>query len=176
MSRDRQRVSLEEGLSLDLNKLARDHLVERGARFDDRALRWVRPQWGETASGHVKAIPPVVDAGDNLTYRPPSAQMDRFDSTRGDLQFRTGEATFHIGPEGAPSGNRGCSFFTEREGSLARHIASAQVGPTPDPRHCRSRLTASAPIDLGTRPKSGGVSFLFQTPTLSPTQERTDGR
>ena len=55
MSRDRQRVPLEEGLSLDLNKLARYHIVERGARSDDRLLRWVHPQWGETASGHVSA-------------------------------------------------------------------------------------------------------------------------
>ena len=55
MSRDRQRVPLEEGLSLDLNKFARYHLVERGARSDDRFLRWVRPQWGDIASGHVSA-------------------------------------------------------------------------------------------------------------------------
>ena len=55
MSRDRQRVPLEEGLSLDLNKFARYHLVERGARSDDRSVRWVHPQWGETASGHVSA-------------------------------------------------------------------------------------------------------------------------
>ena len=48
MSRDRQRVPLDEGLSLDLNKLARYHLVERGARSDDRALRWVHPQWGRS--------------------------------------------------------------------------------------------------------------------------------
>ena len=55
MSRDRQRVPLEEGLSLDLNKLTRQDFVVRGACSDDRFVRWVHPQWGEKASGHVSA-------------------------------------------------------------------------------------------------------------------------
>ena len=55
MSRARQRVPLEEGLSLDLNKLARYGLIERGANSSERLVRWVHPQLGQLACGLVSA-------------------------------------------------------------------------------------------------------------------------
>jgi hypothetical protein len=59
----------------------------------------------------------VVDTGDNLSCRPPSAPMGHFDSTRGDPQS---ERRNHIGPEGAPSENRGRFFhFVRNEVVLA---------------------------------------------------------
>jgi hypothetical protein len=55
VSRARQRIPLEEGLSLDLNKLVRHDTIERGVRSGDRPVCWVHPHWGEVASGFVSA-------------------------------------------------------------------------------------------------------------------------
>src|SRR6266480_2719732 len=55
MSRPRRRVCLQEGLHLDLNKLARSGFIRRGARTDPRNIQWTYPHWGEIASGSVSA-------------------------------------------------------------------------------------------------------------------------
>src|SRR6266513_2099730 len=55
MPRSRQRVCLQEGLFLDLNRLARDGFVRRGACTNERSIRWTHPDFGEIATGFVSA-------------------------------------------------------------------------------------------------------------------------
>jgi hypothetical protein len=89
------------------------------------------------APEHLLSRARIVDAGDNPTCGPPSAQMCRYDSTRGD-PIPNGETTYGLLSSNveSPSGHTGGVFFTEHESSISKHIASGQVG-------CRSRLTAS---------------------------------
>jgi len=55
MPRPRERVCLQEGLKLDLNRLARRGFVERGARSGPVGIRWTHSYWGEIASGFISA-------------------------------------------------------------------------------------------------------------------------
>ena len=55
MARPRQRVCLQEGLHLDLNQLARDGFIQRGAHTGERNIKWTHPHWGLVASGFVSA-------------------------------------------------------------------------------------------------------------------------
>ena len=55
MPRPRRRVCLQEGLHLDLSQLARDGLIQRGARTGQRVIQWTHPHWGEIASGFIGA-------------------------------------------------------------------------------------------------------------------------
>ena len=56
MPRSRQRACLEHGLKLDLNKLARQGLVRRGARSGPYLIRWSWTHTGEgIASGLITA-------------------------------------------------------------------------------------------------------------------------
>ncbi|MGN6310413.1 MAG: hypothetical protein ACTHNN_12755 [Xanthobacteraceae bacterium] len=54
MSRPRQRVCLQDGLKLDLNRLIRDRLIRRDA-FVSNFIRWSHSYWGEVATGSVAA-------------------------------------------------------------------------------------------------------------------------
>ena len=55
MARSRERVCLQDGLKLDLNRLALDGFVKRGANIGIRGIRWTHSYWGEIASGMISA-------------------------------------------------------------------------------------------------------------------------
>jgi hypothetical protein len=55
MARPRERVCLQDGLKLDLNRLARDGFVRFGSNIGGRGIRWVNSYWGEVASGTIDA-------------------------------------------------------------------------------------------------------------------------
>jgi len=55
MPRARVRVSLQDGLRLDLNRLARKGFVQFGANVGLRGIVWNQPYWGEVARGIVSA-------------------------------------------------------------------------------------------------------------------------
>ena len=55
MSRPRQRVCLQDGLKLDLNRLARKGFVQAGANIGFRGITWTHSYWGEIASGIISA-------------------------------------------------------------------------------------------------------------------------
>ena len=50
MGRARERVCLQDGLKLDLNQLARQGFVRRGANIGGRGIKWTHSYWGEIAS------------------------------------------------------------------------------------------------------------------------------
>lgn len=54
MSRPRQRVCLQDGLKLDLNRLARRGYIRRNA-FARSGIRWSHSYWGEVATGSIAA-------------------------------------------------------------------------------------------------------------------------
>src|SRR4029453_5281717 len=55
MSRSRSRVCLQDGLKLDLNRLARKGFVQRGCYSGVRGIRWTHSYWGEVASALISA-------------------------------------------------------------------------------------------------------------------------
>jgi hypothetical protein len=55
MPQSRKRACLQEGLKLDLNWLARNGFIQRGAKTGPRAIRWTHWHWGEIATGIVSA-------------------------------------------------------------------------------------------------------------------------
>lgn len=55
MGRARERVCLNDGLKLDLNRLARNGLIQRGSNTSARGIRWTHSYWGEIASGLITA-------------------------------------------------------------------------------------------------------------------------
>src|SRR5947208_15942892 len=55
MSRPRERVCLQDGLKLDLNRLAREGFVRRGANIRGRGIKWTHSYWGEIAAGTISA-------------------------------------------------------------------------------------------------------------------------
>jgi hypothetical protein len=56
MPRSLQRACLQDGLKLDLNRLARDGFIRRGARSGPVGIRWVSTYWEEEiASGVITA-------------------------------------------------------------------------------------------------------------------------
>jgi hypothetical protein len=55
MARPRQRVCLENGLRLDLNRLGRNGFVQPGFKTGPIPIRWTSPYWGEIASGLISA-------------------------------------------------------------------------------------------------------------------------
>jgi hypothetical protein len=55
MPRQRERVCLEDGLKLDLNRLARKGFVRRSANIGFRGITWTHSYWGEIASGLISA-------------------------------------------------------------------------------------------------------------------------
>lgn len=55
MARPRQRVSLQDGLKLDLNRLARKGSVRHGANIGGRGITWTHSYWGDIATGMISA-------------------------------------------------------------------------------------------------------------------------
>jgi len=55
MPRSRERVCLQDGLKLDLNRLARQGFVRRGANIGGRGIKWTHSYWGEIATGTISA-------------------------------------------------------------------------------------------------------------------------
>ena len=55
MSRPRERVCLQDGLKLDLNRLARKGFVRLGANIGVRGITWTHSYWGEIATGTISA-------------------------------------------------------------------------------------------------------------------------
>ena len=56
MPRDRQRACLQEGLKLDLNRLARKGLITRGAKSAPQSIRWTHSYTGQViTSGWISA-------------------------------------------------------------------------------------------------------------------------
>jgi hypothetical protein len=51
MPRTRSRVCLQDGLRLDLNRLARKGYIKFGANIGMRGIVWNHPYWGEIARG-----------------------------------------------------------------------------------------------------------------------------
>jgi hypothetical protein len=55
LGRSRSRVCLQDGLKLDLNRLARKGFIELGANLGARGIAWTHSYWGEVASGTISA-------------------------------------------------------------------------------------------------------------------------
>jgi hypothetical protein len=55
VGRARQRVCLQDGLKLDLNRLARNGFIKPSANIGSRGIRWTHSYWGEIASGMISA-------------------------------------------------------------------------------------------------------------------------
>ena len=53
MARPRQRVCTQDGLKLDLNRLARRGFVGHGANIGARGITWSHSYWGEIATGMI---------------------------------------------------------------------------------------------------------------------------
>ena len=51
MARNRQRVCLQDGLKLDINRLARNCLIRCGTDTSAHAIQWINSHWGEVARG-----------------------------------------------------------------------------------------------------------------------------
>jgi hypothetical protein len=55
MGKQRDRVCLQDGLKLDLNRLARKGFIRCGANIGVRGIRWTHSYWGDIASGLISA-------------------------------------------------------------------------------------------------------------------------
>ncbi len=55
LPRPRQRVCLQDGLKLDLNRLARKGFIKPGANIGLRGITWTSSYWGEIATGIITA-------------------------------------------------------------------------------------------------------------------------
>ena len=55
MPRPRERVCLQDGLKLDLNRLARKGFIKHGANIGGRGITWTHSYWGEIATGTISA-------------------------------------------------------------------------------------------------------------------------
>lgn len=55
MGRDRVRVCLQDGLQLDLNRLARKGFIRRDANIGRRGITWTHSYWGDVATGLITA-------------------------------------------------------------------------------------------------------------------------
>ncbi len=55
MARPRQRVCLQDGLKLDLDRLARKGFVRHGANIGGRGITWTHSYWGDIATGMISA-------------------------------------------------------------------------------------------------------------------------
>ena len=63
MPRPRQRVRLQDGLKLDLNRLARKGFAQTGANIGARGIKWTHSYRGEIASGMISADMSGRDGG-----------------------------------------------------------------------------------------------------------------
>ena len=55
MGKNRVRVCLQDGVKLDLNRLARKGFIRRGANIGLRGITWSHPYWGDIGSGMISA-------------------------------------------------------------------------------------------------------------------------
>jgi hypothetical protein len=55
MPRPLERVCLQDGLKLDLNRLAQNGFIKPGANIGSLGIRWTHSYWGEIASGMISA-------------------------------------------------------------------------------------------------------------------------
>jgi hypothetical protein len=55
MSRPGERVCLQDGLRLDLNRLARNGFIKRGANVGLRGITWTHSYWSDVATGMISA-------------------------------------------------------------------------------------------------------------------------
>jgi hypothetical protein len=55
MSRPRERVCLQDGLKLDLNRLARRGFIKPGGNIGLRGITWTHSYWGDVATGTISA-------------------------------------------------------------------------------------------------------------------------
>ena len=55
MSRPRERVCLQDGLKLDLNRLAKKGFIKLGANIGARGITWTHSYWGDVATGKISA-------------------------------------------------------------------------------------------------------------------------
>ncbi|SHI05745.1 hypothetical protein SAMN05443248_7821 [Bradyrhizobium erythrophlei] len=55
MGRPRERVCLQDGLRLDLNRLTRWGFIKPGANIGCRGITWPHSYWGEVATGTISA-------------------------------------------------------------------------------------------------------------------------
>ena len=55
MPRPRERVCLQDGLKLDLNRLARKGFIKHGANIGVRGITWTHSYWGDVATGRISA-------------------------------------------------------------------------------------------------------------------------
>ena len=55
MGKQRDRVCLQDGLKLDLNRLAQKGFIRPGANIGLRGITWTQSYWGEVASGMISA-------------------------------------------------------------------------------------------------------------------------
>jgi hypothetical protein len=63
MPRQRERVCLQDGLKLDLNRLARKGFIKLGANIGLRGITWTHSYWGEIATGMISADMSGEDEG-----------------------------------------------------------------------------------------------------------------
>jgi len=63
MARPRERVCLQDGLKLDLNRLARKGFVRHGANIGVRGITWTHSYWGDVATGAISADMNGTDEG-----------------------------------------------------------------------------------------------------------------
>jgi hypothetical protein len=63
MSRARERVCLQDGLKLDLNRLHRKGFVKRDANIGIRGITWTCSYWGDVATGMISADMTGKDEG-----------------------------------------------------------------------------------------------------------------
>jgi hypothetical protein len=63
MPRQRDRVCLQDGLKLDLNRLVRNGFVRGGANIGLRGIKWTHSYWGDIASGLISADMTGQDEG-----------------------------------------------------------------------------------------------------------------
>ena len=63
MPRLRNRVCLQDGLKLDLNRLARRGFIQLGANVGMRGITWTHSYWGEIATGMISADMSGKDEG-----------------------------------------------------------------------------------------------------------------
>jgi hypothetical protein len=63
MPRDRRRVCLQDGLKLDLNRLARTGFIKFGANVGVRGITWTHSYWGDVATGMISADMSGKDQG-----------------------------------------------------------------------------------------------------------------
>jgi hypothetical protein len=55
MPRPRERICLQDGLKLDLNRLARRGFIKPGTNIGPRGITWTHSYWGNVATGMITA-------------------------------------------------------------------------------------------------------------------------